>query len=309
MSIVQLKGCHTFGFLSIFLKIHKSRMNSAILLSTFGRALLSQMHVRMLMLTVVPFLLSLIVWGVLLWMGLTPAMDWVGGYVAGWIGADTVPTTTGWWGSEWLQAALIGMLALWLLLPLLILTALIFVGVFAMPAIAQHVSKRDFPDLVQHHGGSFWGSAAMGTFTFVIFAALWIATLPLMLVPPLPLLVQPLLWGWLTYQVMAYDALSDHASAEERQTILRNHRWSLLTIGVITGVLSAAPTMLWLGGALSVIFLPIMAAASIWLYVLVFVFTGLWFEYYCLQALSHLRRTSERERLKATNPAQLEHWR
>ncbi len=279
-----------------------------MLFSTFGRALLSQLHARMLMLTVVPFLLSLLLWGVLLWMGLTPAMDWVSAHVAGWIGADTVSTATGWWGSDWLRAALVGMLALWLLLPLLILTALIFVGVFAMPAIAKHVSKREFPDLVLQHGGSFWGSAAMGTFTFVIFAALWIATLPLMLVPPLPLLVQPLLWGWLTYQVMAYDALSDHATAEERKIILRGHRWPLLTIGIITGILSAAPTMLWLGGALSVIFLPIMAAASIWLYVLVFVFTGLWFEYYCLQALSQLRRTSERERLKASNPAQLKHW-
>lgn len=283
-------------------------MNPALLLSTFGRALLSQLHARMLLLTVAPFLLSLVVWSVLLWMGLTPAMDWVSAHVAGWMGLDSVSEVGG-WGGDWVRAALAGLLALWLLLPLLILTALIFVGVFAMPAIARHVARREFPDLMPQHGGSFWGSAAMATFTFVIFAVLWIATLPLMLVPPLPLLVQPLLWGWLTYQVMAYDALSEHATAEERRFLLRRHRWSLLTIGVITGILGAAPTLLWLGGALSVIFLPIMAAASIWLYVLVFVFTGLWFEHYCLLALSELRRTRERERLKAGNAAQLQHWR
>jgi hypothetical protein len=28
---------------------------------------------------------------------------------------------------------------------------------------------------------------------------------------------------------------------------------------------------------------------SIWLYLLIFIFTGLWFQYYCLQALRELR--------------------
>jgi hypothetical protein len=88
---------------------------------------------------------------------------------------------------------------------------------------------------------------------------------------------------------MAYDALSDHASAEERRLIVRQHRWPLLTIGIATGAMGAAPTLLWLGGALSVIFFPIFAAFSIWLYVLVFVFSGLWFQHYCLEALARLR--------------------
>jgi hypothetical protein len=34
---------------------------------------------------------------------------------------------------------------------------------------------------------------------------------------------------------------------------------------------------------------PFLAALSIWLYVVIFIFTGLWFQYYCLQALSSLR--------------------
>jgi hypothetical protein len=28
---------------------------------------------------------------------------------------------------------------------------------------------------------------------------------------------------------------------------------------------------------------------SIWLYIVIFLFTGLWFQYYCLQALEDLR--------------------
>jgi hypothetical protein len=34
---------------------------------------------------------------------------------------------------------------------------------------------------------------------------------------------------------------------------------------------------------------PFLAAISIWLYVLIFIFTGLWFQYYCLEALARQR--------------------
>ena len=53
--------------------------------------------------------------------------------------------------------------------------------------------------------------------------------------------------------------------------------------------MGALPTLLWLGGALSVILFPFLAAVAIWLYVLVFIFTGLWFQYYCLDALAKYR--------------------
>ena len=88
---------------------------------------------------------------------------------------------------------------------------------------------------------------------------------------------------------MAYDALAEHADAQECKDILRIHRWPLLVIGALSGTMGAAPTLLWLGGALSVIFFPLLAAGAIWLYVLVFVFTGLWFQYYCLEALAKYR--------------------
>jgi hypothetical protein len=122
-----------------------------------------------------------------------------------------------------------------------------------------------------------------------VFAVLWLLTLPLSIFPPLTFVIQPALWGWLTYRVMAYDALAEHASALECKEILRGHRWPLFVIGAITGAMGAAPTLLWLGGALSVIFFPVLAAGAIWLYVLVFVFTGLWFQHYCLEALAGYR--------------------
>lgn len=247
------------------------------------------------MLTVLPFVLSLIIWGAVLWLGLEPTMGWVRDYVAGFLGLDAAENMLVWFGVDAIQAVLVSLVAMWILLPLMILTALIFVGVFAMPAIANHVG-RHFPALEQRRGGSFFGSATTGLFAFVVFVVLWLLTLPLTAIPPLTFVIQPLLWGWLTYRVMAYDALASHATADERRYLLRAHRWPLLAIGVMTGTLGAAPTLLWLGGALAVIFLPLLAAASIWLYVLIFVLTGLWFQHYCLEVLAIYRNKGVRDR-------------
>jgi hypothetical protein len=260
-----------------------------LVVKTFGRAVLSQLHLRMLLLTVLPFVLSLLLWGLALWLGLQPMMDWLGAYFAdsGWY--QTIRSALDWMGLSSLRSFLVPLIAMWLLLPLMILTALLFVGGVAMPAIARHVSTRWYPGLERRHGGSVVGSLAVSLGSFVVFACLWLLTLPLNAVPPLALLVQPLLWGWLTYRVMAYDALADHASGEERRLLMRQHRWPLLAIGIAVGAMGAAPTMLWLGGALFLVLLPLMAGVAIWVYVLVFVFSGLWFQHYLLAALEQLR--------------------
>lgn len=255
----------------------------------FGRALLSQLHYRMLLLTILPFLLSVAIWGVALWLGLQPLIDWLQGYFLANDGFRISGDVLTMLGMGALKTVLVPLIAMWLLLPLMILTALLWIGVIAMPMIARHVGQRHFPALEARRGGSFWGSLWMSSSSFLIFMLLWLITLPLSLMPPLALIVLTLLWGWLTYRVMAYDALADYADADERRAILRTHRWPLLVIGAVSGAMGAAPTLLWLGGALSVIFFPLLAAGSIWLYVLVFVFTGLWFQYYCLAALQKHR--------------------
>ncbi|WP_194724127.1 EI24 domain-containing protein [Noviherbaspirillum malthae] len=259
------------------------------ILVTFGKAMLSQLHYRMLLLTVLPFIVSVAIWGVLLWLGLQPMIDWLHAYFTDSGGFRVAGDVLGWLGLGAISTVLVPLIAMWVLLPLMILTALVFVGVMAMPIIVRHVGTRHYPELEMKKGGSVLGSLWIATYSFLIFAVLWLVTLPLALFPPLTFVVQPALWGWLTYRVMAYDALSEHASAEEMKTVLRQHRWPLLVIGAITGAMGAAPTLLWLGGALSVIFFPVLAAGAIWLYVLVFVFTGLWFEHYCLDALRQYR--------------------
>ena len=258
----------------------------------FGRAVLSQLHYRMLMLTVLPFILSVVIWGVVLWFALQPLMDWLQEYFVQNNSFRVAGGVLEWIGMASIKTIIVPLIAMWVLLPLMILTALIFVGTMAMPVIAKHVGSRNYKKLDARKGGSFLGSLWMSASSFVVFLVLWIATLPLSLIPPLTFVIQPILWGWLTYRVMAYDALADYADADERKSILRTHRWPLLLIGAITGAMGAAPTLLWLGGPLSVIFFPVLSAGAIWLYVLVFIFTGLWFQHYCMDAL--LRHRAQR---------------
>jgi len=263
-------------------------MMRAVLIS-FGRALLSQLRFKMLLLTATPFLLSVAIWGVLLWLGLQPAIDWLQAYFTDTGSFRAAGEVLAWFGLGAFKTVLVPLIAMWMLLPLMILTALVFVGIMALPIIVRHVANRRYPELERRKGGSVWGSLWVALWSFLTFVALWLLTLPLSLIPPLTFVAQPVLWGWLTYRVMTYDALAAHADRQEYHHIVRMHRWPLLLIGTIAGALGTAPTLLWLGGVLSVIFFPLLAAAAIWLYVLVFVFSGLWFAYYCLEALAQHR--------------------
>jgi hypothetical protein len=270
-------------------------------LISFGRALLSQLHFRMLMLTVLPFVVSVALWAVILWLGLQPMIDWLQSWFIDNEAFGVAGNVLDWLGLGAIKVVVVPLIAMWVLLPLMILTALLFVGTMAMPIIVRHVATRHYPDLEQRRGGSLRGTLWVSTYSFIIFAVLWLITLPLSAFPPLTFVIQPLLWGWLTYRVMAYDALAEHADKTEYRHIMRTHRWHLLSIGAIAGAMGAAPTLLWLGGALSVILFPVLAAGAIWLYVLVFVFSGLWFEHYCLAALAQ-HRQGDRRPVPVTQP-------
>ena len=262
------------------------------LVSAFLRAVWSQLHYRMLLLTLLPFGLSVLLWGGILWWGLNPLIDRVQATLSDYDAFGVLSVWLGWLGMGSIKAVVVPLIAMWLLLPLMMMTALICIGILAMPVIVRHVGSRHFPELERRGSGALLGSLWVAVWSFLSFIVLWLVTLPLSLIPVLGLLIHPLLWGWLTYRVLAYDALAGYADRDELRAILRQHRWPLLAIGAATGVLGTAPTLLWLGGAMSVVLFPVLAAISIWLYVLVFVFTGLWFEHYCLARLAAYRHSA-----------------
>jgi hypothetical protein len=126
-----------------------------------------------------------------------------------------------------------------------------------------------------------------------------LVSMPLWLIPPLVLVLPPLIWGWLTYRVFAFDALASHASAEERKALMRQHRSSLLLMGVLSGYMGAAPSLLWAWGAFAIVLAPVLVPVAIWVYTLVFAFASLWFAHYCLAALARMRGIGEVEVLEA----------
>jgi hypothetical protein len=259
-------------------------------LNAYGRAVLSQLHGRMLILSAVPFLLSILVWGVVLYFTLQPLLDWL---TAHFLDFELYEYSSAWLetiGLAVLKTVVVPLFAMLLLLPLMILTALIFIGVAAMPAIVRHVGDRHFPHLEKKQGGSLLKGIGKALSLFVVFIVIWLCLLPLYAIPPLAIVASALLWGWLTSRVMSYDALSAHASAQEIEIIQREKKWPLLAIGVASGAAGSLPAIVWIGGAaIAVVLFPFLLAAAVWLYVLIFIFTGLWFQYYCLEALSQLR--------------------
>ena len=50
-----------------------------------------------------------------------------------------------------------------------------------------------------------------------------VVTLPLWFIPPLVLVLPPLIWGWLTCRVMAFDVLALHADPTERRALLQRN--------------------------------------------------------------------------------------
>lgn len=258
---------------------------------SFGRALYSQFHIRMLLLTFMPFVLAVVLWGGILWLGLNPMISWIQSAFADnhWFAMSS--STLSWLGLGALKTVIVPLIAMWLLLPLMIVTALLLTGLMAMPLITKHVASRHYPELHERKGGTLWRSIWVSASSFVLFVVMWVIALPLSMIPPFGFIVQPILWGWLTYRVMAFEALSEHADADELKTVIHQHRWPLLLIGVITGALGTAPMLMWMGGVLAVVFFPLLAGLSIWLYLVVFIFTGLWFVHYCLAALTKYRAT------------------
>jgi hypothetical protein len=144
--------------------------------------------------------------------------------------------------------------------------------------------------------------------TTLVAIVILIVSIPLWFVPPLILILPPLIWGWLTYRVMSFDALAAHASADERKALMKKHRGNLLVIGVISGYLGAAPSLVWASGALFAAAFVILVPVAIWIYTLVFGFASLWFSHYCLAALAQMReeQKSEQAVVDAAKVAQTE---
>ena len=188
-----------------------------------------------------------------------------------------------------LRLVLAPVLLLFLAIPVIVVVSLLFVAIFMTPSMVALVAERRFPSLDRKKGGSMLASLFWSLGSTALAAVALVLSVPLWFIPPLILILPPLIWGWLTYRVMSYDALSSHASSQERRQIFKEHRGSLLAIGIISGYLGAAPSVIWASGAMFVALAPVLVPVAIWIYTLVFAFSSLWFAHYTLEALEQLR--------------------
>lgn len=198
-------------------------------------------------------------------------------------------------GLQKAHALVAPMIVVALAVPAVVLLSLLLVAWCMTPAVVELVAGRRFPGLQRRHGGGWWQGVGWSVACTLAAAVALVLSMPLWLVPPLVLVLPPLIWGWLSCRVFAFDVLASHASAEERRLLLHTRRWPLLAMGVASGYLGAMPSMLWALSAATVIFAPLLIVASVWLYTLVFVFSACWFAHYLLAALDAERRRAAPE--------------
>ena len=255
------------------------------ILDAFWRAVAYCLHPRVMLWSLVPLLVAGGTVGLLGWLYWEPTVAAVRETLAQW---ELLAALMRWLdsiGGEAAHALLAPILVLALAVPVIVLVALVAVALFMTPAIVSLVAARRFPDLERRHGAGWWQGLAWSLACTAAALLAMLLSIPLWFVPPLVLVIPPLIWGWLSYRVFAFDVLAVHASADERRQLIERLRWPLLAMGVLSGYLGSAPSMLWAWGVAAVPLAPLLAVASVWLYTLVFAFASCWFAHYLLAAL------------------------
>ena len=262
------------------------------ILDAFWRAAAYCLHPRVIALSLVPLVLMVALaagFGYFFWESTLASVNaWL-------LQSDWLSRGIGWlegMGFGSLKAAIAPLLVILAATPLVVIGSLLFVAFLMTPAMVSLVAERRFDKLERKKGAGVFASVMWSLGAVLIAAVALLASVPLWFIPPLILIIPPLIWGWLTYRVMSFDALAVHASKEERREVMKRHRMQLLGMGVVAGYLGAAPTLLWASGVMFVVLAPIFIVAAIWIYTLVFAFSSLWFAHFCLDALNSLRAES-----------------
>lgn len=190
-----------------------------------------------MVLALLPPLVALAVWIALVWAF---ADDW-----ARWVaeGIATTPWLT--WLRDWgLSSILIwgsGIAAFALLAPVMLIAAVLATDILAMPVIVPLVGDRHFPRLERRRGGTVAGSAWNSATSIAMFAALWLLSLPLWLTGIGALVLPALISAFFSQRALRYDALAEHASADEYRAVLGLAGGRLYALGLALALLYYVP--------------------------------------------------------------------
>src|ERR1039457_1126753 len=204
------------------------------------RAFASLLHPRMLLLMLWPVVIAL-----LLWLGLAFAF---GSQAAASLQLQFDQSAAiGWAITVW-PLALIATHLGWILLallfiPLVLITAVLIIGVFAMPVMVGLVAERAYPELARRHGGTVAGGLWNSVAALARVALLILLSLPLWFFPPLWPVLPIVLFAYLNQRVFRYDALAEHATGWEMETIFRRRRRELFLLGGVPGLFGMVPLL------------------------------------------------------------------
>ncbi len=232
-------------------------------LRALGSALRGVLHPRMLALAIWPMLVALALWLGLAWLYWESWSQWIHTLVAGSSVSDWLPQR----GLEQLVRASALVLLSLLLAPMILLTAVLIAAVLEMPLILRFVASRDYPSLEKRQGGTALGGIVNALVAVLVFAGLWVVTLPLWFTGVLAPVVPVVLTAYLNQRLFRYDALADHASADEYRAILATSRGRMYVLGVLLALLYYVPLV----------------------NLLVPVLSGIAFAHFCLARLAELR--------------------
>lgn len=236
----------------------------------FWRALVSQVHPRMLFALLMPFLIMLVGAILLMLFALSPLKTWLNQMLSetsALIAANEWLVSKGLFSLDGIQSSLVFFIVLMVLLPISGILGLTVAAIFVMPLVVTHVSRQHFPALALQGQNALVVSVWNAVWVSVVFVLGWILTLPFWLFPPLGLLVSLLWWTFAFSRIMRIDAIVEHATTQERMMLIERHGTGFWTIGMCCAVINLVPPA-W-------IFLP--------------VFSGLVYTHYGLDALQRLR--------------------
>jgi len=198
------------------------------------------LHPRMLWLMVWPMLVSLTFWSAValaFWNRLAAALAalfqrWLEP-AAGFVRFD--------FGDATVIAAYVVLFLL--IVPLVYLTALFILGIFGMDKMVDYVAQRSFPALERRRGGGAAGTVWNSVVAFCGLLLFALLSVPLWLFPPLWPIIPLVILGWVNQRLLRYDALGEHADAQEMARVFRERRGALYLMGVLLGLVAYVPLL------------------------------------------------------------------
>ncbi len=209
--------------------------------AAFKRALVSQLHPKMLFAIVLPLVITLLGAILLLWVFWSPLTEWLTVQSADW---GVLNTVDGWLlaiGLFSIKLYLIPIVAAGILLPMSGILGLVIAAVFIMPIVLGLLDKTHYQGLRRNGQNATVLSAWNAVWVGVLFVLGWLVTMPLWLFPPFAVLLPIFWWTFAITRMLRVDAIIEHAAPAERNHLWKRHNRQWWLIGFCLALINLIP--------------------------------------------------------------------